>query len=571
MLKQSSFMFLKKALFTIITFCCLTATYGQYNQMSVPDTLSGTSFDLSIRDTFRQMIPGNQTITAAINGSWWGPTLIFRKGDVVHPTVHNQMADTTTIHWHGMHLPAIMDGGPHQVINPYSTWSPYWKVDNNAGLYWYHPHLHMEAEKQLTQGIGGLIIVRDSIESSLGLPRTYGVDDVPLVLTDRSFDATNQLTVVPYGDSMLTNGVLRAKYSIPAQVVRLRVLDAAIERAYNLGFSDNRNFYVIATDGGLLDTPVLVNRLLIHAGERYEILVNCTGQSGTTVDLKAYNASLSTTVAGGESFPGGPFANALGHADFNILHLSIGAATSSAITTVPHTLTTNTFYSASSAALTRNLSIIDSSGVPGITGAAAFVLNHKLFDINYVNYSVPLDNTEIWEITSTSNFGHPFHIHDVEFYVLSVNGAAAPAYQQGWKDVIHVPARQTVKFITRFTDYSDSLHPYMFHCHIALHEDEGMMGQFVVGNAPSGIMNVAQNNKLRIYPNPVKGLLRFEVDDLVTLNKALIININGATVKQFDIRNTNDEIDISDLTYGMYFIRLVGNNGKSYIKSFVKE
>lgn len=561
-----------KSILLLIAFCapCVFCN-AQYNQMYVPDTLAGTTFDLNIRDTFKQMVPGNQTITAAINGNFWGPTLIFKKGDVVHPTVHNFMPDTTTIHWHGMHLPAIMDGGPHQVINPYSTWSPYWKVDNHAGLYWYHPHLHMEAEKQLIQGVGGLIIVRDSIESALALPRTYGVDDVPVILSDRSFDAVNQMTEVPYGDSMVTNGVLRAKYTIPAQVVRLRILDAAVERSFNIGFSDNRNFYVITTDGGLLDTPVLVNRLLIHAGERYEILVNCTGQAGTTVDLKAYNASLSNNIPGGESFPGGPFKNALGHIDFNMLHLEIGAATSSAIFTIPRTLTTNTFYSASSAALTRNLSIIDSAGVPGILGAAAFVINHKLFDINYINYSVPLDNTEIWSISSTSNFGHPFHIHDVEFYTLSVNGSPAPAYQQGWKDVIFIPARQNVQFIAKFNDYSDSLHPYMFHCHIALHEDEGMMGQFVVGNSPSGIMDIARNSKMKIYPNPVKGQLFFEMENHVEIVKASLLNTAGTTVKSFFPLTNENTLDISSLPYGMYFLRLTDVDGGSYIKSFVKE
>ncbi len=555
-------------LFTLSAFFA----HGQYNTLRIPDTLSGTTFDLTARDTFNQILTGNQTITASFNSNFWGPTLIWNKGDVVHMNVHNQMTDTTTVHWHGMHLPAIMDGGPHQTVPPYTTWSPYWKVDNNAGTYWYHPHLDMKAEEQLNMGLGGFIIIRDSIESALALPRKYGVDDIPLMLTDRKFDATNQFTIAPYGDTMMTNGVVRAQFSVPAQVLRFRLLDAAIERSYNVGFSDGRKFYVISTDGGLLDTSVAVTRLLIHAGERYEILVNCTGQSGTTVDMKAFNSELPTAgVAGGENFGGGPFANYLGHLDFNILHLVIGAASSSAITAVPHSLTTNTFPATSTANLTRNVTISDSTGLSGILGPNAFILNHKLFDINRIDYHVPLNNTEIWSITNSGGFGHPFHIHDVEFYVTSVNGAPAPAYQQGWKDVIFVPSRQNVQFIARFSDYSDSLHPYMFHCHIALHEDEGMMGQFVVGNAPSGIMNVAQNSKMKLYPNPVSGVLHFEMSEGIIITQGEVINTQGQLMKSFDVTGNDGSLNVSDMSHGLYFLRLTDSNGKSYIKSYLME
>ena len=250
---------------------------AQYNQLWIPDTLSGTNFDRTIRDTFAQLVAGNQTITGGINCKFWEPTLFFNQGETVHLNVLNKLNEATALHWHGMHLPAVTDGGPHQIIPPGTVWKPFWKVANNAGTYWYHPHLHETTMEQITKGIGGLIIVRDAAESALALPRKYGVDDVPVVLTDRSFTAARQFKTVPYGDSMLVNGTLRPKFGIPAQVVRLRLLNAAIERSYNLGFSDGRTFYLIATDGGLLDAPVPLTRLLLSAGERVEILVNCTG------------------------------------------------------------------------------------------------------------------------------------------------------------------------------------------------------------------------------------------------------------------------------------------------------
>jgi uncharacterized cupredoxin-like copper-binding protein len=138
--------------------------------------------------------------------------------------------------------------------------------------------------------------------------------------------------------------------------------------------------------------------------------------------------------------------------------------------------------------------------IPGVPGAT-FLLNHRLFNMNYVDYNVPLDNMEIWEISNTGNFAHPFHIHDVEFNVLTRNGSQPPAYEQGWKDVVLVKARETVRFIAHFTNFADAEHPYMFHCHIALHEDEGMMGQFVVVPPPTDVDEIAQLTGT-LFPNP---------------------------------------------------------------------
>ena len=572
----------KKIIVSIILVLTLAQTKAQYNTLWIPDTLSGTNFNLAIKDTFAQIVnTGNQTITGGINGKFWGPTMFINKGDVVHMNVQNNLNDSTTIHWHGMHLPAVMDGGPHQVIPPGTLWQPYWTVTNNAATYWYHPHLHMTTEEQITKGIGGLIIVRDSIESALALPRKYSVDDIPLVLQDRDFTTSNQFSVVPYGDSMMTNMTLRAQYNIPAQVVRFRILDAAIERSYNLGFSDNRTFYVITSDGGLLNAPVAKTKYLIHAGERVEILVNCTGQSGTTVDLKAYNSLLGGFIAGGENFVNGPFANALGHIDFNILHLNIGAQTATPITTIPATLTTNTLLNSASANLTRYLTISDSTGVvviPPILGPNAFIINHKLFDINYIEYQVPLNNTEIWQITSSSIFGHPFHIHDVQFNILSINGVAPDATQAGWKDVVFVQGKTggtntVVRFIAKFEDYADALHPFMYHCHISLHEDEGMMGQFVV-TSPTGINSINKNeNQFSIYPNPTHDKLFVKFNE--ASQSAYYIRITdalGRTMLMLPKPELQNGIDISQFSKGIYNIQLTEDKTKQTTsKTFVVE
>jgi blue copper oxidase len=573
-------MFRKTAYPTLISSCmlCISCTLLQaqsYNTLWIPDTLAGTNFNLTIKDTFSQLTVGNQTITAGINGKIWGPTLFFNKGDTVHMNVLNKLNEPTTLHWHGFHLPAVMDGGPHQMIPAGTLWQPYWKVTNNAATYWYHPHLHEMTEEQITKGIGGLIIVRDEIESTLALPRTYGVDDIPLVLTDRDFNTQKQFTVVPYGDSMMTNGTLRAQYIVPGQMVRFRILNAAIERSYNIGFSDNRNFSVICSDGGLLNAPVSLNRYLLHAGERVEILVDFSGQTGQSFDLKAFNSTLANAIPGGENFPNGPFANYLGKKDFTLLHVNVAPQTQNPVTSIPTVLTNNVLLNAADADITRVVTISDSTGVtnPPILGPNAFIINHKLFDIDYNEYQVPLGNTEIWEIRSTSGFGHPFHIHDVEFNILSINGAAPPAAQAGWKDVVFIPRQQTVKFIARFEDYADALHPFMYHCHISLHEDEGMMGQFVVTDASSATLEpIKRTSDILLFPNPASDRLFVSfADPNMEAYYVRITNALGRTMYMLPRPQLAGGIDISHFAPGTYFIQVTDEKTKKVIsKKFTK-
>jgi bilirubin oxidase len=483
--------------------------------------------------------------------------------------VNNHLNDSTTLHWHGMHLPAVMDGGPHQIIPPGTTWQPYWEVKNQAATLWYHPHMHEMSQEQVTKGIGGFIIIRDAEEAALNLPRKYGVDDIPVMITDRDINAQHQFALVPYGDSIMANMTLRAQYSVPAQVVRFRLLNGAIETSYNLGFSDNRSFYVIGTDGGLLDTPVLINgatpRYILNAGERVEILVDLSGQSGSTVFLKAYNQTLPNFVAGSESFPNGPFASYLGHTNYNILKLNIGNQTANPVSTIPTSLVSNQYPLEQDAALTRVITISDSTGVTSvpILGPNAFILGHQLFNMNVINHTIPLDQTEIWELKSTSGFGHPFHIHDVEFKILTTNGVAPTAQQAGWKDVVLVERNKTVRFIAKFSDYADATHPFMYHCHIALHEDEGMMGQFVVTDQV-GISETPLLSDFTLFPNPTKEKLFIRLGEQpAEIYYATITNASGKTVMMLPKPELATGIDVSQLKKGTYFLELTEQKTKA--------
>jgi bilirubin oxidase len=557
----------------VLSIFILQSATAQYNYLKIPDTLSGTTFNLNIKDTFKQLkSTGQQTITGAINGDFWGPTLIMYKGDTVRMNVKNSLNDSTTIHWHGMHLPAVMDGGPHQVIPSGTTWKPYWKVSNNAATYWYHPHLHEKTAEHLTKGIGGFIIVRDAQEAALALPRTYGVDDIPLMLTSRRYDANNQFvyTNVAYGDYLLVNGTSNAQVNLPKQFVRLRILNAETERGYNLGFSDNRTFYIIANDGGLLNAPVPVTRVKLMVGERIEILVNLGNDPiGSSFDLKAYNSAQTFGFPGGEPSTNGPFGSLLNNLDFPVLRCNIIAANSSAITTLPTTLVNNTYWSTASATVNRSIT------VTGGQGPVPFTLNNTPFQIGTINQTINLNAIEKWTITNNNIFGHTFHIHDVEFKIVERNGSASAvgAHESGWKDVLYLPINENVSFVARFDDYADPIHPFMYHCHFSNHEDGGMMGQFVVTD-PTNI-NALHNatDILEVYPNPIKDKIFVQFKD--PDNSAYyisIINTLGRTVLMLPQPQLQQGIDISNLSKGVYYLLITDQLKKKTItKSIVIE
>lgn len=548
-------MFRLKITCCLLVSCFIAKTSLAYNNLWIPDTISGTNFNLALKDTFTQLRPtGNQTITGGINQSpFWGPTLIMNKGDVVHMNVQNLLNDSSTLHWHGMHLPAVMDGGPHQVIPPGTVWQPYWTVTNPASTLWYHPHLHEMTLEHLTKGLGGFIIIRDSLEATLALPRTYGVDDIPIVLTSRRYNASNQFVVqnTAYGDYMLTNGTPDAQVSLPKQFVRIRLLNAEIERGYNLGFSDNRTFYIIANDGGLLNSPVAVTRVKLMVGERVEILVDLSNDPiGTSVDLKAYNSGQPFGFPGGEPNTTGQFGSLLNNIDFTVLHINVSPSTSSPITVLPSTLEQNTYWTSADATVNRSLLITN-----GNPGGPPFSFDNAPFDINVINKTVNLDAVEQWTVTNNNVFGHTFHIHDVQFKIVARNGSAAGvgSHESGWKDVMFVPLGQSVSFVAKFNDYADALHPFMYHCHFSNHEDAGMMGQFVVVNTTGVIEPAHLARAYDVFPNPADDRVFIRpADSADEIYYISILNQLGKVVLMLPQPDSGQGIDLSFLRPGAY-------------------
>ena len=463
------------------------ATTRPYQKLWIPPVLTGKTIDLTLSQSKKSFWSGATTTTYGYNNnSFWGPTVILNQGEAVQLRVKNALTEPTTVHWHGLHLPAAMDGGPHQLIQPGGTWTSSFTVKNNAATFWYHPHPHEATQKQMTYGAGGLIIIRDPVESRLLLPRTYGVDDIPLVLTSRRFYANDQFSFEgdndKYGDYLLTNGTLDAETTLPAQLVRLRILNAEIERGYEIGFSDGRAFHLIATDGGLVDKPIPLKRMKLMVGERAEILVNLsTDKPGSSLHLVAYNAGQPFGFPGSEPAMRAPNGSLLNNLDFGMLHIKVGAPTTQRLTQVPEVLTRNRFWTDSEVNTRRTLGIFKARG------GSTFAFDNKPFDMSTTNHVVKLGDVEAWTINNDRTFGHSFHIHDVQFKIVSRSDGPVPDYEQGWKDTLYAPSGTRVTFIARFDDYASDTDAFMYHCHMANHEDSGLMGQFLVSRNPQSL------------------------------------------------------------------------------------
>lgn len=421
-------------------------------------------FDLDVAEGSHDFGEGEVPGTWGVNGSGYlGPTLRARVGETVLVNVTNDAGESTTLHWHGMHLPARMDGGPHQMVEPGQTWSPTWTIRQPPATLWYHPHPHGRTAEQVYRGLAGLFLVDDPA-SPEALPHTYGVDDVPVVVQDVSFGpdggldfGTGTTTAVGFlGDRVVANGALGAYLDVGTEAVRLRLLNASIGRIYRFALSDGRPFDVVASDGGLLPQPVRTTAVQLSPAERAEVVVRM--KPGETVQLVSRAPDLGARLSGTELF---------GHHAFDVLELR-AADELAPSPQLPDRLTDLAPADRSQATTTREF----------VLGGRT--INQRSLDMSRIDLGVRLCEAEVWRITNQTSLPHNFHVHDGQFRVLSMDGSPPPPELAGWKDTVFVAPITTVEILVRFDDYHDPQWPYMFHCHLMIHEDQGMMGQFVV-------------------------------------------------------------------------------------------
>ena len=440
----------------------------------------GNAVKLKVTSGLHAFVPGKPTRTYGYSAPVLGPVIRLRRGDEVAMAVENALDIITTVHWHGLLVPGYCDGGPHEPINPGATWHPVLKVDQPAATLWFHPHAHHEAARQTYMGLAGMMIVDDGSDARLGLPRTFGVDDLPIILQDRTFDSDGSIAYdvdgldIVYGargETIIVNGAISPVAKVPPGLVRLRLLNGANAMNFDLRFSDRRTFHVVASDAGFLSTPVAVTQLTISPAERFEILVDFADRKPVMLET-------------GPDKEMGAFGNvaADGSADYlPVLSFEPTTATPP-VTSLPARLVEPPAANPASAVRRRQFVInsgICSSSQQG--GAHANMvgligINGKTHDLARIDVETKLGTTEIWEIVSLG-MAHPFHTHGASFRVLSIEGAPPAVHLMGWKDVVLVEDKAEI--LVAFNRPATREHPFMYHCHILEHEDAGLMGQYV--------------------------------------------------------------------------------------------
>jgi len=505
--------------------------------LPIPDLLTADASNRMqlIVQAGQSSFAGKTATTWGYNGSLLGPAVKLNKGQSVTVDIHNQLAEETTLHWHGLEIPGEVDGGPQGIIPAGGKRSVTFTPDQRAATCWFHPHQHGKTGHQVAMGLAGLVLIEDEEIRKLLLPKQWGIDDVPVIIQDKQFSADGQVNyqldimtaaVGWFGDTLLTNGAIYPQHAAPRGWLRLRLLNGCNARSLNIAASDNRPLYVIASDGGLLAEPVKVTELPMLMGERFEVLVDVS-------DGKVFD--LVTLPVGQMGMAIAPFDKP--HPVMRVQPLLITASG-----TLPDTLTSMPALPSLEGLTVRKLQLsmdpmLDMMGMQMLMkkyGAQAMAgmdhgkmmghmnndnmghgnmkhgnmnhgemgnmqhgdmgnmkhgtfdfhnanrINGQAFDMNKPMFAAAKGQHERWVISGQGDMMlHPFHIHGTQFRILSENGKAPAAHRAGWKDMVRVEGGVS-EVLVKFDHDAPKEHAYMAHCHLLEHEDTGMMLGFTV-------------------------------------------------------------------------------------------
>jgi FtsP/CotA-like multicopper oxidase with cupredoxin domain len=442
-----------------------------------------------------QLLKGDPAGLINLKRSYLGPIIRAQTGQKVRIRFSNDIADETIVHWHGLHVPADMDGHPRFVIPKGDSYLYEFEVRNRAGTYWYHPHPHGLTGPQVYGGMAGLFLVSDDEEKDAGLPS--GIYDIPLVIQDRAFDNNNQLIYISghpmermngfLGDWIMVNGQPDFSLPVSTRAYRLRLLNGSNSRIYKLAWQDGRLLTIIGTDGGLLEKPVQRPYVILGPGERLELWADF---SNDAVGSELFLVSLpfdAGAMGGGRMGRRmmGPAAGLPNGAGFSILRVKVHRREKESLS-LPQRLSTIDRYRWTDAVnrdYPRRFHLV--------MRHMAWTINGRTFRMQEVadDERVRLNTLELWEFINEGggmgmmgamDMPHPMHLHGMQFQVLERSGVRHKGYvDEGWKDTVLLMPGERVRLLVRFSEYPGL---FLYHCHNLEHEDMGMMRNYLVEN-----------------------------------------------------------------------------------------
>lgn len=418
-----------------------------------PDVVA---IELEAREATKTFGASPPTPVWTYNGLTPAPLIDAKVGDKLVVRFKNSLPEPTTIHWHGLRLPAVMDGtlAMQSPIPPGGTFT-YEFTLRDAGFFWFHPHLRSDIQVQ--KGLYGALRVRGPVEPEVDQERVLVLDDIKL---DKEGKVSEYLDdhsrmMGREGNTMLVNGVANARVSIdPGALVRLRIVNVANGRFFNLRIPGQR-LRVIGTDGGLMPVPYDVETLLMSPGERFDVVFVADAAPGSELPLVS------------EPYERGHDSGSLPPVEVARFAVSTSArrpprpvpASFPAIERLPD--------GPVDFPIRLNEKLID--------GEVMFTINDAVHpDVPVI--TVKNGDVRVLEVKNESDMDHPFHLHGFFFQVLAKDGIALAPEALANKDTIIVRAKGSLKLVARF----DEPGSWMYHCHILEHGEHGMMGELRV-------------------------------------------------------------------------------------------
>ncbi|MBS1585467.1 MAG: multicopper oxidase family protein [Bacteroidetes bacterium] len=421
----------------------------QSENKTVVYELEASEFDWQLR-------PGKTVKAWGFNKQVPGPQLNARKGDTLVVKVKNSLNEPTIVHWHGIRLPAAMDGTgeTQKPILPGETYE-YRFVVPDSGTFWYHSHYNETL--QMERGMYGGIVVAGKDDPTVDAERLLLIDDMRLTDTD-DHEERNKLGKWierhdgREGNTRLINGKEVSTFHMHAgQTERWRMVNAASARYFLLNLG-GKPFKVIGTDGGLLERPIEKTELLITPGERYDILVGPFNE-GDNIAIENLGYNRTTFLKPRRE---------------TYAQLHVGTEKDTKLT-VPARLCEIPRLATATAVANRSVKL---SVAPSLKNILDFHVNGQT---HCNDQPVKVGDLQVWEVSNTSLMDHPFHLHGFFFQVIEENGKV-PEYL-AWKDTYNLKPKTKIK-IAWIAD--DRPGKWMYHCHILEHHAAGMMAHFEV-------------------------------------------------------------------------------------------
>lgn len=506
---------------TLTTARLASTTLPDFQPLTVMADEDGDSTDNQATYSFTPSADVNVTVNGYDDStsqavSWTTPMLRYnnqmlpplvkaKRGQVMTLNLNNQLSEETTIHWHGFKIPGDQDGNPDKPVAAGTSMTYNFTMDQQAAPLWFHPHPDMKTGSQVYKGLAGLFLLSDSITDTLEANNQLptGNNDIPVIVQDRQFagavtDSTRSLvydennTMGILGDTVLVNGVQLPKLVVPRHKVRLRLFNLSNARTYKFALSNGAAFKQIATDGGLLASPLEVTSVTLGAAERASIVIDFSSfTDGEKVMLVSQaftrdHMDFSMGNMGPGNMGGADTTRFFNGAVLDIMRFDItDNAQADPVTALYTSLPANADPNSDvnvrlteADATTIELTMTLDRTLSQAAGSPIFVFNGRKFDINRIDQFITKNAKQIVSIRNVSPMPHPFHIHALQWQIIDRNGVSATGADLGWVDTILVQPGETVRIIGQFEEVNTG--DYMFHCHILEHEDNGMMGFFRV-------------------------------------------------------------------------------------------